>query len=370
MKTDTIALPVFKRILLLLAPVFLLVSCGSGEDGEPAVQRDVLAVEVVEAREQDVQTRLHAVGRLVSKNAPILASEINARVIEVLVDEGLRVEKGQVLVRLDTTAFELARQEATAAIERLTVSIGNEERRVNRYRNLQTTNAMSQERLDDAEAKLASDRASLSAARARLAIAEDRLAKAELVSPVDGTVERRHVSVGDYVRAADPMISVTDTINLRVELPFPETVGHLLQPGQQIELESPLAPGQIHKAVIEQIRPQVGQANRSLVVISDIRNPGPWRPEATVRADVVVDNRPGAVVVPVTALVERPAGMVVYVLDKTDSEVVRQQVVEPGERQDGWIEILSGLEAGQLVVGDGAYYLTDGARVIVRETQS
>ena len=79
-------------------------------------------------------------------------------------------------------------------------------RRRKRYRDLKTTNAMSQERLDDAEAKLASDRASLSAAKAGLAIAEDRLAKAELVSPVDGEVERRHVSVGDYVRNADPLI--------------------------------------------------------------------------------------------------------------------------------------------------------------------
>lgn len=369
MKIQRYAFPPLSRILLAMAAGLVLAACGSDEDSL-ATDQAALAVEVVESREQDVQTRLHAVGRLVSKTAPVLASEINARVTEVLVDEGLAIETGQVLVRLDTTAFELARQEATAAIERLTVSIGNEQRRVERYRNLKTTNAMSQERLDDAEAKLASDRASLSAAKARLAIAEDRLAKAELISPVDGTVERRHVSVGDYARAADPLISVTDTVNLRVELPFPETVGHLLRPGQKIELESPLAPGEKHEAVIEQIRPQVGRANRSLVVISDIQNPGPWRPEATVRADVVVDSRPGAVVVPYSALVERPAGMVVYVLDSVDSEVVRQQVVQPGERQNGWIEIVSGLEAGQLVVGDGAYYLTDGARVSVREAQS
>lgn len=358
------------RTILLLASLTLLAACGNDEQSMGGIETAALAVEVTEAQKKDVQTRLHAVGRLTSRNAPVLASEISARVIEVLVDEGETVTEGQVLVRLDTTAFELARQEATAAIERLSVSIANEERRVKRYRDLKTTNAMSQERLDDAEAKLASDRASLSAATAGLAIAEDRLSKAALVSPMDGEVERRHVSVGDYVRNADPLISVTDTLNLRVELPFPETVGHLLRRGQKIELESPLAPGEKYEAVIENIRPQVGRANRSLVVISDIANPGPWRPEATVTADVVVDSRPGAVVVPVVALVERPAGMVVYVLENADSDVVRQQVVQPGARQNGWIEIISGLEPGQIVVGDGAYYLTDGARVQVRGSQS
>ena len=76
--------------------------------------------------------------------------------------------------------------------------------------------------------------------------------------------------------------------------------------------------------------------------------------------------RPGAVVVPVGSLVERPAGTVVYVLDQEGGDVVREQVVQPGERQDGLIEIVAGLEPGQTVVGDGAYYLSDGARIQVR----
>ena len=63
---------------------------------------------------------------------------------------------------------------------------------------------------------------------------------------------------------------------------------------------------------------------------------------------------------------ERPAGSVVYVLEDPEGGVVRQRVVEPGERQDGVIEIRSGLEAGEVVVADGASYLSDGALVVVR----
>lgn len=353
-------------IALSVVMLSSLAACGAATDEENSGPRPV-AVTIATVETKDVQTRLYSIGRLVSKNTPMLAAEINARVLEVLVEEGEPVAQGQVLVRLDTTAFELARREAEAAIDALEISISNEERRVRRYRDLKTTNAMSQERLDDAEAKLAGDKASKLAAEARLAITEDRLAKAELVSPVDGMVERRHVSVGDYVRPGDPMIMVTDTRHMNAELPLPETVGHLLQPGQQVYLESPIAPGLVHEVVIDHIRPQVGNANRAIVVIADVVNPGPWRPEATVHAAVVVDSRPGAVVVPYMSLVERPAGQVVYVLDENTDGTVREQVVEPGERQNGTIEILSGLSSGLVIAADGAYYLSDGASVQVRE---
>jgi RND family efflux transporter MFP subunit len=347
---------------VLLLP--LVAGCGASDSGDEVAPTRAVAVRTAAVEQRGVQTRLHSIGRLVSENTPLLSAEVNARVVEVLVDEGVPVEEGQVLVRLDKTTFELSRQEAQAAILTLQVSIANEQRRVNRYRDLKSTNAMSQERLDDAEAKLAADRASMAAAEARLAIVEDRLSKTELVTPVHGIVERRHVSVGDYVQTGNPMITVTDIYHLRARLPFPETVGHMLKPGQKLILESPVAPGVKLEARIDQIRPQVGAASRSLVAIAEVDNPGQWRPEAAVEATVIVDDRPDALAVPYNALVQRPAGDVVYVLE---GDSVREQVVEPGERQNGLVEIRKGLEKGQRVVSDGAHYLSDGAMVVVRD---
>jgi RND family efflux transporter MFP subunit len=317
---------------------------------------------VVEQKE--VRVELYSVGRLVSRNKPSLAAEIDARVLEVLVEEGQAVEKGQVLILLDTTATELARREAQADIERLKVSIANEKRRVERYRGLKTRDMMPQERLDDAEAQLAADQASLSAAGARLAIAQDRLAKARLVSPVAGVVESRYVSVGDFARFGSPLVMVTDTQSLRALLPFPETVGYLLEEGQTLLLESPLAPGQVVQATVNQIRPQVAAMSRSLVVMADLKNPGYWRPEATIEARVLVAKRPDAVVVPAMSVVSRPAGDVVYLVE---SGLARQQLVETGEKQDGWVEIRTGLKAGQSIVTEGAHYLSDGVPVSVED---
>ncbi len=360
----------FLNIALAAVAFSLLSACGGGnEDGADSTAERTVSVTLATAALQEVQVELHSIGRLVSKNTPLLAAEISARVVAVLVDEGQPVQYDQVLILLDTTTFELARREAEAAIEQIKASIANEERRVARYQDLKTKNMMSQERLDDAEAKLAVDRASMLAARARLANAEDRLSKAELISPVNGVVERRHVSVGDYVQVGNPMVTVTDTNDLRAELPFPETVGHQLVIGQPIVLESPIAPGLLIDASIDQIRPQIGAMSRALVVIAEVKNPGKWKPEATVESTVIVERRSDAVVVPMISIVRRPAGEVVYVLDDPAQLTVRERLVVTGERQNGSIEIRSGLQAGETVVADGAHYLSEGARVVVRESQ-
>jgi RND family efflux transporter MFP subunit len=366
-----IAEKLWQVAILPAALMFILASCdgdqGDSDDGVAAVRK--VSVTVARARQQEIQVELYSIGRLVSKNTPLLAAEINAPVVDVLVDEGEPVEQGQVLIRLDTTTSMLARREAQAEIQRLKASIANEERRVTRYRDLKTKDVMPQERLDDAEAKLAVDRASMSAAEARMAIAEDRLSKAELVSPVNGVVEKRHVSIGDYVKVGTPMVTVTDTQTLRAHLPFPETVGHQLELGHSMSLESPIAPGQSVAATSDQIRPQIGAMSRALIVISEVTNPGFWRPEATVEASAVVERRHNAVTVPVNAVVRRPAGDVVYVLDDPAGQLVRQQQVVPGARQNGWIEVREGLRAGEIVAVDGAHYLSDGAEVVVREGQ-
>ena len=175
------------------------------------------------------------------------------------------------------------------------------------------------------------------------------------------------MSVGDFAKVGTPLLTVTDTQTLRAELPFPETVAAQLRVGQQVRLESPVAPGVTVEARVDHIRPQLGALNRSLVAIAEVTNPGPWRPEATVNATVLIEQRSEAVVVPLLSVVQRPLGTVVYLLEESGAPSVRQQEVELGARQDGWIEVRSGVDAGAIVVAEGAHYLSDGAPVSVTE---
>jgi RND family efflux transporter MFP subunit len=178
-------------------------------------------------------------------------------------------------------------------------------------------------------------------------------------------VERRRVSVGDFVRRGDPLFDLTAADALQAFLPFPETVGPALRPGLEVTLESPGAPGARVSGRIAELRPAVGRDSRALTAIVPVPNPGGWRDGATVQARVVVERRGDSVTVPAGAVVRRPVGEVVYVVREGTAA---QRRVVLGVRVDGEVEVREGLGGGESVAVEGASYLTDGAAVRVVES--
>ena len=138
-------------------------------------------------------------------------------------------------------------------------------------------------------------------------------------------------------------------------------------PGQKVMLESPLVPGLVVEAAISALKPALGTMNRAVTALINLDNPGGWRPDATVTASVVVDRAARAVVIPAVAVVSRPAGEVVYVVE---GATVRAQTVELGERLGQQVQIRSGLSAGGTIVVEGAPYLTDGAAITITKDEA
>jgi len=336
----------------------LLVGCS--RTPEPPAQAATTLVTVARASTRDVPVVLRATGRLQSRAAPAVAAEVAGRVLRIFADEGDTVAAGAVLAELDATGLLLEKRAATAEIGRIEALQTNAAQRVARFRALTAKGSVSKESLDDAEAELAVLRAGQEAAEARLRIVEDQLARTLIRAPIDGRVDRRFVSPGDFVNRGTALFELTTGGRLRALLPFPESEAARLSPGLPVRLQSPLLPGEHSEGVIAELRPAVGSESRALWAIVDIDNPGGWRPEGTVVAMVTVETRRNAVVVPIGSIVRRPAGSVVYAIEEQRAV---QRIVNTGERLDGLIEILGGLAADELVAVEGASYLSDGAAV-------
>jgi multidrug efflux pump subunit AcrA (membrane-fusion protein) len=150
-----------------------------------------------------------------------------------------------------------------------------------------------------------------------------------------------------------------------VRLPFPEHVANRLKIGQTVTLSSFSDPAMTVPGKIREIRPALDSTTLSREVI--VAASGGWRPAGSIRGEVVLGVRKHALVVPEQAVVLRPAGGVVYV---AEGETVKERVVQQGVQRGGEIEIVSGLNAGENVVVDGAAQLTDGAKIKVRDGQS
>jgi RND family efflux transporter MFP subunit len=344
-----------------LTLIALAAGCGN-EDDAPAYVRKT-PVTVAPAAEQRVEAIETTVGRLEATAAPALAAETSGRVVRWHVDGGSVVSKGQVLAELDGEPQRLAVASARANVERLEALLANQQRTVKRYQELRSK-AVSESMLEEAVAQQSARQAELNDARARLAEAEYRLDRTHIKSPADAIVERRLVSVGDYVSPGTPVVTVVGVDRLRVVLPFPERLSGQLKPGLAVTLDQPARPGETLTGTITEVRPMVGTNNRAIEALVDLPAGSDWPPGGSVTARVVLASREG-VVVPAGSVVRRPAGDVVYVL--TDDKVAERKVtigIRTGERA----EVLAGVEAGEMVVLSGAGFLTDGALVTVRET--
>ena len=346
-----------------LAALVALAACGK-EEAKPVVRGTPITAQAPEVREvANVET---SVGVITSPELPLVKAEATGRVVELLVDAGADVVVGQVLARLDDEVQQLGLKSARAALNRAEVQRDNAEKSLARLTDLRKTGAVSQGALDDAQAAAEAAAAQVNEARAALDQARWGKRMTEIISPIAGVVQQRRVAVGDLVRVGDPVIELAAASALRAVLPFPETFLGRIQVGQKVRLQLPERPQQVIEGEINELRPIVGRDNRAIEAIVAFANPGGWKPGGSIVGEVVIETRPDAVTVPVEAVVIRPAGQVVYVVD---SGVVTASKVTTGVRTADYIEILDGLAAGQTVAVKGAGFLSDGPKVEVREGQ-
>jgi membrane fusion protein, multidrug efflux system len=148
-----------------------------------------------------------------------------------------------------------------------------------------------------------------------------------------------------------------------VRLPFPIHVARQIRVGQPISLTN-FTDNRTVNGRIRQIMPALNSLTQTIEIIAEVPNAGTWRPDGSIRGEIVLGIRRNALVVPEQAVVLRPAGTVIYV---PDNGVARERVVKQGILRDGEIEITSGVKNGETVIVDGAGLLTDGARVKLRE---
>jgi len=163
-------------------------------------------------------------------------------------------------------------------------------------------------------------------------------------------------------QALDPNSVQRGTFTIR--LPFPEQVARQLRIGQSVRLTSFDDASKSATARVKEIRPALNSSTQTMEIIAELPAGQEWYSIGSVRGEVVLAVRRGAIVVPEQAVVLRPAGSVVYV---PEGDLVKERTVQTGQLRDGEIEILTGLTAGESVVVNGAGLLSDGAKIKRRE---
>jgi len=149
---------------------------------------------------------------------------------------------------------------------------------------------------------------------------------------------------------------------IRIRLPFPIHVARQLKKGMSIELTN-FTDKRKTRGYIAAIHPALNATTQSMEVIAIVPKPGSWRATGSVRGEVTLGVHRNALIVPEMAVVSRPAGNVVYLVE---GKKAKEQKVTLGIERFGEIEILSGLKKSQTVVSDGAASLSDGANITIQ----
>ncbi len=330
--------------------VILLNSCGKTDIPKTGKAEAARSVHIVSAELRPMERAVHVVGTLAAREEATIAAQVAGQLEKNYVDIGDRVKAGQEIALIDTASYEALANASAANLARSKASAANAEKNLKRVQDLQKEKIASTSDLDSAVADASRTRSEVKAAEANDAIARLNLERSRVRAPFDGAIAARLAAGGDYLAVGTPIVRLVQTDPLRLRLEVPERESIAVRVGQNVRV-SVEGDKNTYRGQIARVAPAIRDVNRMLQVEADIPNQGSLRAGLFVRAVIIVNERDETVSVPANALMTF-AGLekVVVVNDGKAAE----KTVSTGRRAGGWVEILSGLSAGEKVVLDPA----------------
>lgn len=362
-----------------------LLLAGCGESAAEGAQSGAKATSVAAApvERDDIVVDASYPGEL-SSDAAELAARISAQVMSVGVRIGDRVEKGQVLARLDDAIIEqeLAEARAQVGVAEATLLRARSDadlatREQERIAPLVERELVTAQEADAAGARVSAARAELAVAeagvaqaRARVARLEEQLRDARLVAPFDGVVSERHVDAGTVVSAGTPILRVVASDPLRVRFRVPERDITRIRAGMGLEV---VAGGVVATGRVERLSGEISRADRTLAAEGAVQDEsGLLRPGMFARVRVKLEVLEDAVVVPGAALLERPTdegALTTGVFVAEGDEVARWVPLEVLGRAGDRVAVSGALPTDARVLVLGHEALVDGAPIRVVEAR-
>lgn len=338
------------------------------------------------------------VGSLIADEEVVVSAQVAGELSSISVDFGSFVTQGQVIAQIDQRNAQLRVDQAQAAINQTMAKIGMKEgQRFDAEKNADVRVAKSQldwatmdlerstrlvEKGDISRSaydqavinhQLASARyqSALDQINQQLALLEQQksahqLARRELGdtvvrSPISGSVKEKMASRGMYLPVNGKIVTLVRLNPLRVRADVPETSAANVRPGQSASFTVDSFPGRTFSARITRIGPSLSEQTRSLTVEAEVPNAGNLlRPGMFTRSQVVVNQNATAIMVPSTA-VQYVAGISkVFVIQ---NGVVSERTIQTGATDGNLVEVLSGVNEGDLVATSSLDQLHQGSRV-------
>ncbi|HUM11581.1 MAG TPA: efflux RND transporter periplasmic adaptor subunit [Myxococcaceae bacterium] len=325
-----------------------------------------VAVTTTKVQTVEWQPLRPAVGTLIALRGTTLSAELTGTVREIGFENGSLVKKGQVMVRLDTSA-ESAQLQSALADEELA------KQTLDRAESLRKQEVNTQAELESAQAR---DKQ----AKATVVNLQAIINKKVIRAPFDGRAGIRAVELGQVVSPGTPIVSLQTVSPIYAEFQLPQQALADVKLGQKAVLKVDVFPDATWEGTITTINPEVDPATRNVRIRATVENPdGRLNPGMFASVEVEAGKPGQALVVPATSVIYAPFGDSVYlVAEQKDPPpapakapgdkptlIAQQQFVRLGERRGDFVQILNGLKGGETVVSNGAFKLRNGQTIMI-----
>jgi membrane fusion protein (multidrug efflux system) len=357
-----------KRIIFTILGVLVLIGVLGGIKGLQ-IQRMIAVgsqstpppetVTTAVVRSESWESLITSVGSLEAVQGVMLTAELPGKVVRIAFEPGTKVQAGDLLLQQDTSSEEaqLRAAEATVALTKLELE---------RSRKLLTKKAVAQAKYDSDEAQYKQAVAQIDGIRATIR-------KKTIRAPFAGRLGIRLVNLGQNLNEGDPIVSLQTIDPIFVNFSLPQQQLAQVKPGLKVRVTTDALPGQAIEGEITAISPEVDAATRNIRVQATVANSQEYlRPGMFVNVAVVLPAREEVLAIPTTAVLYAPYGDTVFVVHEKQNEkgaqpvnVIRQKIVQLGEKRGDFVAVVSGLDKGETVVSTGVFKLRNEQVVVV-----
>lgn len=384
----------FLGVPLLLAALFVT-SCKSDyqaqqrqAQGRPGAQTGARQVKTTAVAETPFGETVTANGTLAAYDQTTVSVKVPGRVRVISVDLGSVVRQGMVLAQVDSEDYRLRVQQAEASLAQARARLGLppdgtddrvdpeqtatvrqaravlDEARHNRDRaarlveqgviakaefdSATATFKVAEGRYQDAYEEIRNRQGVLAQRRSELALARQQLKDTAVVAPIDGIVQEKRTSVGEYLAAGAAVVNIVRMDPLRLRAEIPEREAHTVRTGQDVRVTVE-GDTNVYVGKIMRLSPVIAEQNRVLMVEADVRNNGTLRPGSFAHAEIVTNDAKMAVTVPNNAIVTF-AGIEKVITVQNGKAV--EKPITTGRRNAEFTEIVAGISVGEKVVVD------------------
>lgn len=344
-----------------LAGLLIVLPLAGCSDPPPKTE-DVRPVRTIVVAPAGARQTVELAGEVQPRYESRLGFRVGGKVIARRVDVGTPVRRGQLLMQLDASDFQLAQAQAKAAVSAADSTLALAQAELNRYRELRQKNFVSQALLDSKEAAYKAALAGHEQATVGLKVQSNQRSYTSLVADADGVVTGIDAEVGQVVSPGMPVIRIARTGEKEVRVSIPEDQVGRLKRVSDVTVRTWANPELALDGRLRELSPIADPATRTFTAKIALPKAGnEVQLGMTATVSFGSEASPG-IRLPMTALFNHKDSTAVWIVD---GGVVKLTLVEVAGAVDNEIMILSGLTPGQKVVTAGVNLLREGQKVTV-----